>query len=69
MKRHLLPFCLACAVIAAVSARAQTNAVPVVVPVPPAGSVTNELAYTAFLSEVLSANLNYAGQGYIVSIS
>ncbi len=69
MKRHLLPFCLACAVIAAVSARAQTNAVPVVVPVPPAGSVTNELAYTAFLSEVLSANLNYAAQRYNVSIA
>lgn len=69
MKRRLLPFCLAFAVVTAASARAQTNTVQALPAVPPAGSVTNKLAYAAFLDEVLSANLNYAAQRFNVSIA
>lgn len=69
MKRRLLPFCLVFAVFAAAPSRAQTNAVPALAVAVPAGSVTNKLSFTAFLNEVVSANLNYAAQRFNVPIA
>lgn len=69
MKCHLLSSCLLLAVCVAVSAPAQTNAVPAAAVAARAGSVTNELTYAAFLNEAVAANLNYAAQRYNMPIA